>query len=182
EQDVKSVAHEVVREVGLKQAATLGNAISFVNELDNYPYRSLEELSHTLNATLKEQMEENWDSDGLALAAQEGQNQAMRLVLKEPSLGIPGTHANLAMVLNLVKQSDEYSKETGILNWVLGGGLAVELQTNQYTRDHKDIDMLCLASEPSFLDTDKVRAGDYFGVISSDSEYISEHCVDCVDW
>lgn len=166
--DCRDVAHEMVRMGGLDDAVAMNRMLrAIVGFNRNIPLGGTDTLQKALDEIIY----------GEAMR-RDRKGVGMRLRLQVfPPRGLDGTEDNLRLVLDQIPQ-----EEFGRVVWALTGGWAVELLEGRTTREHHDIDMMVLASDPIHVDTDKITADCYFEVMSASGVLIKRHCLRRVSW
>jgi hypothetical protein len=172
ERDLHNLAHETIRRLSIDEGRALTETLRCVANFDGERFRGVAALHQKLELVLRNR--ENWRAGERRPMA-----LALRLMLKEPPFfGGATSAADLARLLKTVPQLDQQ----GRIQWVLGGGWAVELLTGVNLRSHHDIDTIVMTSKPLYLDTDQVHSDDYFGSLSCTRRFMLKRCVTTVEW
>lgn len=169
--DREDVVHEFVRRSKVAEVETLQAILRFMTT-DTFGLSGIKDFSSSV-VDKQIHVHQRSQKRGLILG--------LRLVLKRPDFlgGKEGTPDNLA---KLLKAMPQWNGSCYKQDWLLAGGWAVELLTEQHLREHHDIDVVICGTKPLYLDCDEVHADNYFGVISTTTRFIREHCVRWVSW
>jgi hypothetical protein len=173
ERDLYNLAHETVRRLSIDEGRALTETLGCVANFDGDRFRGIAALYQKLEIVLHKR-------EGERVGERRPMALALRLMLKEQPF-FAGDHtskADLARLLKTVPQLDQH----GRIQWVLGGGWAVELLTGVNLRSHHDIDTILMTSKPLYLDTDQVHSDDYFGSLSCTRRFMLQRCVTTIEW